>query len=149
MPFIEALRQFQFRVGNDNFCLVHVSLVPVLGVVGEQKTKPTQHSVRELRALGLTPHLLACRSAQPLEQATKEKLSQFCHVPASHILNLFDVSNIWHIPLLLREQQGHLAILDKLKLSSLPPPDLKKWAARAERCDNLSIPVNPALLKTF
>lgn len=63
MPFLEALRQFQFRVGSDNFCLVHVSLVPVLGVVGEQKTKPTQHSVRELRALGLTPHLLACRSA--------------------------------------------------------------------------------------
>ena len=105
MPFLEALRQFQFRVGSDNFCLVHVSLVPVLGVVGEQKTKPTQHSVRELRALGLTPRLLACRSAdvsnhrwrhrgeegnevwsvvvwcQPLEQATKEKLSQFCHVP--------------------------------------------------------------------
>ncbi|OMO82065.1 CTP synthase [Corchorus olitorius] len=64
MPFIEALRQLSFSVGQDNFCLIHVSLIPVLGVVGEQKTKPTQHSVRELRALGLTPHLLACRSAQ-------------------------------------------------------------------------------------
>ncbi|PKI73945.1 hypothetical protein CRG98_005670 [Punica granatum] len=64
MPFIEALRQLSFSVGPDNFCLIHVSLIPVLGVVGEQKTKPTQHSVRELRALGLTPHLLACRSAQ-------------------------------------------------------------------------------------
>ncbi|WRX08344.1 CTP synthase [Theobroma cacao] len=64
MPFIEALRQLSFSVGKDNFCLIHVSLIPVLGVVGEQKTKPTQHSVRELRALGLTPHLLACRSAQ-------------------------------------------------------------------------------------
>eukprot|EP01018_Ginkgo_biloba_P028340 Gb_19183 [translate_table: standard] len=64
MPFIESLRQLSYSVGPENFCLIHVSLVPVLGVVGEQKTKPTQHSVRELRALGLTPHLLACRSAQ-------------------------------------------------------------------------------------
>ncbi|KAI0511482.1 hypothetical protein KFK09_012112 [Dendrobium nobile] len=91
MPFIEALRQLSFSLGNENFCLVHVSLVPVLGVVGEQKTKPTQHSVRELRALGLTPDLLACRSAQPLREGTKEKLSQFCHVPVSNILNIHDV----------------------------------------------------------
>nr|GMD12111.1 CTP synthase-like [Ipomoea batatas] len=83
MPFIEALRQLFFTVGQDNFCLIHVSLIPVLGVVGEQKTKPTQHSVRELRALGLTPHFLACRSAQPLLENTKQKLSQFCHVPVS------------------------------------------------------------------
>nr|XP_048337161.1 CTP synthase 2 isoform X3 [Ziziphus jujuba var. spinosa] len=82
MPFIEALRQLSFSVGQDNFCLIHVSLIPVIGVVGEQKTKPTQHSVRELRALGLTPHLLACRSAQPLLENTKDKLSRFCHVPA-------------------------------------------------------------------
>ncbi|XP_061338417.1 uncharacterized protein LOC133285226 isoform X4 [Gastrolobium bilobum] len=102
MPFIEALRQLSFQVGPDNFCLIHVSLIPVLGVVGEQKTKPTQHSVRELRALGLTPHLLASRSAQPLLESTKEKLSQFCHVPVDNILNIHDVPNIWHIPLLLR-----------------------------------------------
>ncbi|XP_024389982.1 uncharacterized protein [Physcomitrium patens] len=149
MPFVEALRQFQFRVGRDNFCLVHVSLVPVLGVVGEQKTKPTQHSVRELRALGLTPHLLACRSAQPLEQVTKEKLSQFCHVPAENIINIYDVSNIWHIPLLLRDQQGHLAVLNKLQLSSAPPPALDSWAARAERCDNLTIPVKIAMVGKY
>lgn len=86
MPFVEAIRQFQFRVGPGNLCLIHVSLVPVLGVVGEQKTKPTQHSVQVLRSLGLTPHLLACRSADPLAPATREKLASFCHVPASHVL---------------------------------------------------------------
>jgi len=149
MPFIEALRQFQFRVGRDNFCLVHVSLVPVLGVVGEQKTKPTQHSVRELRAYGLTPHLLACRSAQPLKQATKEKLSQFCDVPADHILNIYDVSNIWHVPLLLRDQKGHIAIFNKLNLSSVPPPALESWATRAARCDNLSVPVKIAMVGKY
>ena len=67
-------RQFQFRVGAGNFCSVHVSLVPVLGVVGEQKTKPTQHSVAVLRSLGINPHLLACRSSEPLEQSVKVKL---------------------------------------------------------------------------
>ena len=72
-------RQFQFRVGAGNFCSVHVSLVPVLGVVGEQKTKPTQHSVAVLRSLGINPHLLACRSSEPLEQAVKVKLVSPCH----------------------------------------------------------------------
>uniref|UniRef100_A0A452ZZ07 CTP synthase N-terminal domain-containing protein n=1 Tax=Aegilops tauschii subsp. strangulata TaxID=200361 RepID=A0A452ZZ07_AEGTS len=102
MPFIEALGQFSYRVGPGNFCLVHVSLVPVLTVVGEQKTKPTQHSVRGLRGLGLMPDILACRSTQPLEENVKLKLSQFCQVPVSNIVNLHDVTNIWHIPLLLR-----------------------------------------------
>ncbi|XP_019426250.1 PREDICTED: CTP synthase-like isoform X3 [Lupinus angustifolius] len=81
MPFIEALGQFSHRVGPGNFCLIHVSLVPVLNVVGEQKTKPTQHSVRQLRGLGLTPNLLACRSTKELDDSVKAKLAQFCHVP--------------------------------------------------------------------
>ena len=70
----QALRQFQFRVGASNFCVVHVSLVPVLGAVGEQKTKPTQHSVAVLRSLGLNPTLLVCRSSDPLQQSVREKL---------------------------------------------------------------------------
>lgn len=108
MPFIEALGQFSYRVGAGNFCLIHVSLVPVLNVVGEQKTKPTQHSVRGLRGLGLIPNILACRSTTALEQNVKEKLSQFCHVPAENIITLYDVSNIWHVPLLLRRCSGAL-----------------------------------------
>ena len=71
-----ARAQFQFRVGPGNFCCVHVSLVPVLGVVGEQKTKPTQHSVAVLRSLGLNPHLLACRSQDPLSTAVRDKLAR-------------------------------------------------------------------------
>ncbi|EFJ26718.1 hypothetical protein SELMODRAFT_97444 [Selaginella moellendorffii] len=148
-PFVEALRQFQFRVGQENFCLVHVSLIPVLGVVGEQKTKPTQHSVQALRALGLTPDLLGCRSAKPLEQCTREKLSQFCHVPAGHILSIHDVSNIWHVPLLLRDQNVHLAILKKLNLSSAPQPELSEWTQRAERSDALSIPVKIGMVGKY
>ncbi|KAB2068656.1 hypothetical protein ES319_A08G046500v1 [Gossypium barbadense] len=150
MPFIEALRQLSFSVGKDNFCLIHVSLIPVLGVVGEQKTKPTQHSVRELRALGLTPHLLACRSAQPLLDNTKMKLSQFCHVEAANILNIHDVPNIWHIPLLLRNQNAHRSILKQLNLLSIAtPPDLEAWSRRAETFDNLTDSVRIAMVGKY
>ncbi|KAI6674558.1 hypothetical protein NL676_002464 [Syzygium grande] len=150
MPFIEALRQLSFSVGPDNFCLIHVSLIPVLGVVGEQKTKPTQHSVRELRALGLTPHLLACRSAQPLLENTKEKLSQFCHVPIGNILNIHDVPNIWHVPLLLRNQNAHISILNQLGLVSIAsPPNLQDWTRRAENFDNLTNSVRIALVGKY
>ncbi|EFJ20233.1 hypothetical protein SELMODRAFT_109323 [Selaginella moellendorffii] len=136
--FFRALSDFEFRLGRENFCLVHVSLVPVLGVVGEQKTKPTQHSVQALRALGLTPTLLACRSAKPLEKSTREKLALFCHVPAHHIFGIHDVSNIWHVPLLLRDQNVHLAILERLNLSTARQPELSQWEQRAQRLDTLS-----------
>ncbi|GFS33502.1 CTP synthase family protein [Actinidia rufa] len=150
MPFIEALRQLSFSVGQDNFCLIHVSLIPVLGVVGEQKTKPTQHSVRELRALGLTPHLLACRSAQPLLENTKQKLSQFCHVPVGNILNVHDVPNIWHVPLLLRNQNAHDAILKQLDLLRVAMrPDLQEWTKRAETFDNLTNSVRIAMVGKY
>ncbi|KAJ7385788.1 CTP synthase 1 [Desmophyllum pertusum] len=81
MPYVEAFRQFQFRVGRDNFCVVHVSLVPEPSSTGEQKTKPTQNSVRELRGLGLSPDLVMCRCKNPVTNAVKEKVSLFCHVP--------------------------------------------------------------------
>ncbi|XP_060178495.1 uncharacterized protein LOC132608747 isoform X5 [Lycium barbarum] len=150
MPFIEALRQLYFSVGQDNFCLIHVSLIPVLGVVGEQKTKPTQHSVRELRALGLIPHFLACRSAQPLVENAKQKLSQFCHVPVANILNIHDVPNIWHVPLLLRNQSAHDAILKQLDLLSVARHvDLQEWTRRAETSDNITKSVRIAMVGKY
>ncbi|XP_066361593.1 uncharacterized protein [Miscanthus floridulus] len=136
MPFIEALGQFSYRVGPGNFCLVHVSLVPVLNVVGEQKTKPTQHSVRGLRGLGLLPDILACRSTQ---------------IP--NIINLHDVTNIWHIPLLLRDQKAHEAILKVLDLQCVGKvarePQLSEWTERASRCDRLKTPVRIAMVGKY
>ncbi|BAD61286.1 putative CTP synthetase [Oryza sativa Japonica Group] len=150
MPFIEALGQFSYRVGPGNFCLVHVSLVPVLNVVGEQKTKPTQHSVRGLRGLGLTPNILACRSTKELEENVKEKLSQFCHVPAANIVTLYDVSNIWRIPLLLRDQKAHEAILKVLNLDSFARgPKLDEWVARATLFDALQDTVRIAMVGKY
>ncbi|KAJ6350488.1 hypothetical protein OIU78_006621 [Salix suchowensis] len=136
MPFIEALGQFSYHVGPGNFCLIHVSLVPVLNVVGEQKTKPTQHSVRGLRGLGLTPNILACRSTKALNENVKAKLSQFCHVPVENVVTLYDVPNIWHIPLLLRDQKAHEAILKGLNLLGVAgEPDLQDWITRTRVYD--------------
>ncbi|KAK9149938.1 hypothetical protein Syun_008247 [Stephania yunnanensis] len=150
MPFIEALGQFSYRVGAGNFCLVHVSLVPVLHVVGEQKTKPTQHSVRGLRGSGLTPNILACRSSKPLEDNVKIKLSQFCQVPEENIITLYDVSNIWHIPLLLKDQKAHEAILKRLDLLGYAgEPALGEWTSRAELCDRLHEPVRIAMVGKY
>ncbi|KAG5108116.1 hypothetical protein JHK84_045023 [Glycine max] len=144
MPFIQALGQFSYRVGAGNFCLVHVSLVPVLNVVGEQKTKATQHSVRALRGQGLTPHILACRSTMVLDENAKGKLSQFCLIPAENIVTLYDVPNIWHIPLLLRDQKAHEAMFKVLNLHGVAKePNLEEWTCRAESSDLL---YEPALL---
>ena len=126
--FLEALRQFQFRVGHENFCVCFVSLIPILS--NEQKTKPTQHGVRDLRSLGLSPSIIFCRSTQVLETATKQKISNFCHVPAEHVLSVHDVSNVYFVPSLL-EQQGLHEILQKQL--NLPPtkPDLTTWVTMA------------------
>lgn len=148
MPFVEALRQFQFRVGADNVCFVHVSLVPVLGVVGEQKTKPTQHSVQTLRSLGLSPNMLACRSSEPLEGSVREKMALFCQVPPSHILSLHDVSNIWHVPLIMQQQGADTAISKQLDLP-LRPLDLVDWRRRALHWDSLTQEVHIAMVGKY
>ncbi|KAI5454014.1 CTP synthase ura7 [Naganishia albida] len=109
-PFIEAMRQFQFRVGHDNMALIYVSLIPV--VAGEQKTKPTQAGVRDLRGLGLLPDLIACRCDNPLLRATMDKISMFCHVKPEQVMGVHNVSSTYHVPLLMREQ-GLISFLTK------------------------------------
>ncbi|KAF9431119.1 CTP synthase ura7 [Podila epigama] len=104
-PFVEAMRQFQFRVGHENFALIHVSLVPTIGAVGEQKTKPTQASIRDLRGLGLTPDLLACRcEATGLEEGIRSKISMFCHVRPEQVLAVRDCNSVYRVPEILKEQ---------------------------------------------
>lgn len=116
-PFVEALRQFQFRVGRENFALIHVSLVPVIH--GEQKTKPTQAAIKDLRSLGLTPDMIACRCTEKLDVPTIEKIAMFCHVGPEQIINVHDVNSTYHVPLLLLEQKMMGYLSDRLKLSSI------------------------------
>ncbi|KAJ7056185.1 CTP synthase N-terminus-domain-containing protein [Mycena amicta] len=122
-PFVEAMRQFQFRVGHDNFALVHVSLVPDMH--GEQKTKPTQTTVHSLRGLGLLPDLIACRllGPQSLLPATKEKISMFCHVAPEQVFGVHDVSSVYHVPLLLQSQGIVEYLRKRLHLAALDLPE--------------------------
>lgn len=139
MIFLEALRQFQFRVGVENFCLVHVSLVPVLGSVGEQKTKPTQHAIKELRSAGLSPDVIICRASSELEPGTKAKIGMFCQVSANHVLSVHDVSNIYHVPLLLAKQGAASILLSRLQLMNrFREPDLVQWGTMANHVDELT-----------
>lgn len=137
MLFLESLRQFRYRVGGDNFCHVHVSLVPTVGAGdGEQKSKPTQHGVRELRAAGLQPDIIICRSALPLTRATTAKISMFCMVPATHVLSIHDVSNLYKVPLLMLEQRVASLILNCLKINCMPPLELPIWQALSDKVEN-------------
>ena len=149
-PFIEALRQFQFRVGESNICFVHVSLVPVMGPVGEQKTKPTQHTVKELRGLGIIPDILVCRSENPLDDETREKLAAFCHVSPNAVVSAHDVSNIYRIPILL-DEQGVSNVLSKQISFDLPDsrPLLDEWIKMAETVDNLNEVVQIAMVGKY
>ncbi|GAB1288857.1 CTP synthase 1 [Apodemus speciosus] len=139
MPFIEAFRQFQFKVKRENFCNIHVSLVPQPSSTGEQKTKPTQNSVRELRGLGLSPDLVVCRCSNPLDTSVKEKISMFCHVEPEQVICVHDVSSIYRVPLLLEEQgvvDYFLRRLD-LPIERQSRKMLMKWKEMADRYDRL------------
>lgn len=140
MPFVEAFRQFQFRVKRENFCCAHVSLVPSPRATGEPKTKPTQSSVRELRGLGLIPDFIVCRSEKPIGLEVKEKISNFCHVAPEQVICIHDLNSIYHVPLLM-EQNGVVEFLkERLKLNINPSKRekcLTQWKDLARRSENL------------
>ncbi len=144
-PYIEALRQFQFRVGRENITFVHVSLVPVMGPVGEQKTKPTQHTVKELRGLGITPDILVCRSSTPLTEETREKLAAFCHVAPRAVMSTHDVPNIYHVPLMLQEQ----GLCDILELDCNATDLLEQWRVMAHNLDTLTEEIHIAMVGKY
>ncbi|KAM9320154.1 CTP synthase 1 [Gastrophryne carolinensis] len=134
MPFVEAFRQFQFKARRENFCNIHVSLVPQPSTTGEQKTKPTQNSVRELRGLGLSPDLVVCRCTTPLDTSVKEKISMFCHVEPQQVICVHDVSSIYRVPLLL-EEQGVVEYFRQrldLPIGRQPRRMLMKWKEMAD-----------------
>tara|TARA_B100000768_G_scaffold36902_1_gene35568 strand:- start:2218 stop:3849 length:1632 start_codon:yes stop_codon:yes gene_type:complete len=144
-PYIEALRQFQFRVGRENVTFVHVSLVPVMGPVGEQKTKPTQHTVKELRGLGITPDILVCRSTAPLTKETREKLAAFCHVSPQAVMSTHDVPNIYHVPLMLQEQ----GLCDILGVDCHSTTLLSDWKVMAHHLDTLTEEIHIAMVGKY
>ena len=131
LPFLEAIRQFRLDVGRSNVAFVHVTLVPFIGPSGEQKTKPTQHSVTELRARGIQPDVIVCRSERPLSDALKQKISRLCDVPPEAVVNAADAANIYEVPLVLHEE-GFDALPvrpSRLRPATGPRPSGSGWSS--------------------
>jgi CTP synthase len=136
VPFIEAIRQFRRDVGSNNVCYVHLTLVPYLAANGEQKTKPTQHSVTELRSRGIQPHVIVCRSDQPISQGLKRKISLLCDVPIEGVISAVDSRSIYEIPLVLHEEGLDRYVCDTLALDLEDHPiNLSRWEALVEHID--------------
>jgi CTP synthase len=126
LPFLEAIRQFRLDVGRNNVCYVHVTLVPYIGPSGEQKTKPTQHSVTELRGRGIQPDAIVCRSEQPLSDALKRKISNLCDVPVQGVVNAADADSLYEIPLTLHDEGLDTFVCELLGFADRPI-DLTEW----------------------
>lgn len=132
LPFLEAIRQFRHAVGADNVMYIHVSLVPYLRGAGELKTKPTQHSVKELRSIGIQPDVIVCRTERPLSRSVKEKIALFCDVAPEAVIQALDVSTIYEVPLVLeREGLGEI-ITGRLGLRP-GQPNLVEWQEMVDR----------------
>ena len=143
VPFLEAIRQFRHDVGRDNVCYVHLTLVPYLAPSGEQKTKPTQHSVTELRSRGIQPDVIVCRSDQPISDGLKRKISLLCDVPVEGVISAVDAPSIYEIPLVLHDEGLDRVVCQMLAIDGeFHPVDLSGWekvvspglGVRAARC---------------
>ncbi len=138
VPFVEAIRQFRRDVGRDNVCYVHLTLVPYLAPSGEQKTKPTQHSVTELRSRGIQPDVIVCRSDQPISDALKRKISLLCDVPVQAVISAVDAPSIYEIPLAMHDEGLDSIVCDILKIDiNERPIDLTSWEALVYRVEHL------------
>ncbi len=148
LPFLEAIRQFRLDVGRENVCYVHVTLVPFIGPSGEQKTKPTQHSVTELRARGIQPDAIVCRSDRPLSDALKRKISNLCDVPLRAVVNAADARNLYEVPLVLHEEGFDQYVCELLGFADRIA-DLSAWEAMVERVELATKPVRIGLIGKY
>jgi CTP synthase len=132
LPFLEAIRQFRKEVGRQNVLYMHVTLIPWIASAGEMKTKPTQHSVKELRSIGIQPDILVCRCDRPLPNGLKQKLSEFCDVPSECVITAQDAKSIYEVPLIVEQEGLAEQVLDLLQMEQRIP-DLVEWQTMVER----------------
>ena len=147
LPFLEAIRQMRLDVGRRNVCYVHVTLVPFIGPSGEQKTKPTQHSVTELRSRGIQPDAIVCRSEDPISDSLKEKISRLCDVPVEAVVNAADAESIYEIPLVMHDEGLDLVVCELLDLAG--EPDLADWKALVDRLQSAERQVSIGLVGKY
>ncbi|HEX5614941.1 MAG TPA: CTP synthase [Acidimicrobiia bacterium] len=148
LPFLEAIRQFRKDVGRENVFYVHVTLVPFIGPSGEQKTKPTQHSVTELRSRGIQPDAIVCRSDRPIAQRLKEKISALCDVPVAGIVSAVDAEHLYEIPLVLHDEGLDSYVCRVLQLEE-HEPDLTDWRELVRRVDSAQQEVRIGLVGKY
>jgi CTP synthase len=132
LPFLEAIRQFRHEVGRQNALFIHLTLVPFIAAAGEVKTKPTQHSVRELMEIGIQPDILICRTERPLSEDVKRKIALFCNVEFGAVIESRDVPTIYQIPITFHEQGLDERVMQRLELEG-STPDLSRWKAMVNR----------------
>jgi len=149
LPFLEAIRQVRHEVGRDNCIFVHVTLVPWINAAQELKTKPTQHSVKELRAIGIQPDILLCRAERFLPAEMKDKIALFCDVDPDSVITAKDVDSVYEIPLVFAEEKVDEIILRHLHLDSTAPRRLERWTAMLERMRNPKDKVDIALVGKY
>lgn len=148
LPFLEAIRQMKSEVGAENVLYIHTTLVPYLRAAGEMKTKPTQHSVKELRGLGIQPNILITRTEMPLDEGTRQKIADFTDVELDSVIQSVDVETLYSIPLNLRAQNLDQIVVDKLGLD-VPDADMTEWTEMVDRILNLQKTVKVALVGKY
>lgn len=136
LPFFEAIRQLGNELGRDQHAFVHLTLVPFLGAAGELKTKPTQHSVKELRAIGIQPDILLCRAEHPIPEEECRKIGQFCNVPSARVIPALDLATIYEAPLAYHAAGFDTEILSVFGIKDAPAPDLSRWQDVVSRVKN-------------
>ena len=149
LPFIESVRQLRYQLGYQNTVLVHLTLIPYMAASGELKTKPTQHSVKELLSYGLQPDVLVLRSEQVLSEDIRRKVALFCNVTPEAVVESIDVPTIYEVPLRMHAQNLDGVLLEKLGLESDQEPDMTEWEAFVERIKNPKSTVNIALVGKY
>jgi CTP synthase len=131
LPFLEAIRQMKVELGQENCLFVHLTLVPYIAAAGELKTKPTQHSVKELREIGIQPDMLLCRSDRKLDKDIKDKIGLFCNLSGTHVFSAIDVASIYEVPIYFNEEGLDERIVEKLGIWT-QSPDLSRWKAMVQ-----------------
>ncbi len=149
LPFIEAVRQSKWDVGEHNALVIHLTLIPYLKAAKELKTKPTQHSVKQLLEAGIQPDILACRSEKPLPTDIRKKLALFCNVQLNSVVEALDASTIYDVPLLMRKEKLDERVLAKLKLSNKVQPQIDDWRNFLSRLKNPTNEVNIGLIGKY
>jgi len=148
LPFLEAIRQMGVEEGRENTCYIHLTLLPWIATAGELKTKPTQHSVKELREIGIQPDILLCRSERPIPREEKEKIALFTNVASKAVISAIDLDSIYRIPVMLHEQKIDEIVCEKFQIKA-KPADLSQWNKITKMLDNAKASIDIAFVGKY